>query len=260
VETKNDISGNISFKKPIEYNSPISGSGGEKIVTLILPENTEDVFDCAFEMITKKGKIFKYERRFGVAVAMPAGADWDECPVYCADSAEQCGGFGSNRLYPGKEIFSGKAQFKWDEKYLYFKCDIVDSIHVPPPSGQFMYTSDCISISFDAKLTRNKEREEIIGMYLGFPEEGFEIFSRNRNLVLTGEGKLFLKETEYGRIVTAQIPWKEINIEKPYPGMVIGMHFSFLNDDGDGLLDNVHWPVAEKGMSLPDDLGTLYLM
>ena len=70
------------------------------------------------------------------------------------------------------------------------------------------------------------------------------------------------ENTDYGRIVTASIPWKYLNINNPKKEMTLGLHFSFLNNNGTGLLDNVHWPApAPDGrMENLDDYGTIYLM
>lgn len=260
VEMKNDIQGTINFTKPICYSDNIVAKKGEKIISLEIPDEIPDIFDCKFSIEAQEGGSFSYEKRFGVAVAKSANAEWSECPVYYADTEEQCGGFGSNRPYPGKDVFSGKGQFKWDEKYLYFRCDIVDAVHIPPPSGPFMYRSDCTCISFDPLLKRSKTPADSSGVIFGFPKEGPEMAGKPADI--TDEAKLFLEETSYGRIVTAHIPWHYIKVDNPHKGMVIGLHFSFLNDNGSGLLDNIQWPApAEAGrMEQPEDFGTLYLM
>ena len=261
VEAKNDLKGKISFTKPICCNEEFDVKRGDNVISLKIPDNLLDVFDCEFLIEAAEGGEFECKKRFGVAVAEKLDADWSECHKYFVDSQEYCGGFGSNRPYPGKDVFSGNGQFKWDERYLYFRCDIVDGIHIPPPSGPFMYRSDCTCISFDPQLKRSKTPADLTGATFGFPKEGPELNVGGKNILLDGSGKLTMEETDYGRIVIAQIPWEKLKVEKPQKGMVIGLHFSFLNDNGTGLLDNLNWPSpAPNGrMEQPEDYGTLYL-
>lgn len=261
VEAKNDLKGKIKFTKPICCDKEFNVKKGESVINLKLPVELDDVFDCEFVVEASEGGEFAYKKRFGVAVAESADTEWSECHKYFLDAQEYCGGFGSNRPYPGKDVFSGYGQFKWDEKYLYFRCDIVDGIHIPPPSGAVMYLADCTCISFDSKLNRSKTPSDTSGVCFGFPEEGPELNVGGKNILLDGDGDMSLEETDYGRIVTVKIPWKDIKVENPHKGMVIGLHFSFLNNNGTGLLDNLNWPspAPEGRMEQPEDYGTLYL-
>ena len=124
-----------------------------------------------------------------------------------------------------------------------------------------MYLADCTCISFDSKLNRSKTPSDTSGVCFGFPEEGPELNVGGKNILLDGDGDMSLEETDYGRIVTVKIPWKDIKVENPHKGMVIGLHFSFLNNNGTGLLDNLNWPspAPEGRMEQPEDYGTLYL-
>lgn len=96
-----------------------------------------------------------------------------------------------------------------------------------------------------------------MGGMFGFPKEGPE----STWSTAYEDTAPKMTETSYGRIVTVKIPWEAIQIKNPQKGMLIGLHFSFLNDNGTGLLDNLNWPApADPGkMDLPEDYGTLYL-
>ncbi len=257
VKLLKDLECDITVHEPIQYEGRVSAKKDDELICLEIPDEVPDIFNISFELNAVNGGYSEYSKKTGIAIAKSNNKDWSECPLYYANTQEQCGGFGSNRPYPGEDVFSGKAQFKWDEKFLYVKFDIVDEIHIAPPSGHWMYRSDCICISFDPKLMRNKSFKDLSGFMIGFPEEGPEIVGITN---LEEEAGLFHEETPKGRIVTAYLPWDKIGA-KPEKGLHIGIHFSFLNDNGTGLLDNVHWPMpAENGrMEQAWDFGILYL-
>ena len=256
IEAMEDIDGDIFVKEPVTFRSHVNVGKGEELLCVKIPDEIPDIFNIALEIRSLNGGYSTYEKTTGIAIARNADWEWSDCPGYYANTQEQCGGFGSNRPYPGEDVFSGVGQFRWDQEYLYFRCDIVDSTHVAPNPGRDMYRSDCTCISFDPKLTRGKNMKEIVGFMIGFTKEGPQVW-QDRNIE---NAKLDLEDTAVGRIVTAAIPWESIGA-KPEKGLHIGMHFSFLNDNGDGLLDNVHWPMPaeDKRMELPGDFGVLYL-
>ena len=262
VETKQDIDCTIKFYEPVEHTTDVCAKAGEELFALELNDTVPQIFNCKFDVESKNGGFWSYNQPSGVAIALKSDKDWSECPVYCCNTQEQCGGFGSNRPYPGEDVFSGKGQFKWDEIYLYFRCDIVDAVHISPPSGHYMYRSDCTCMSFDPELKRSRTPEDTTSATFGFPVSGPEIYIEKKSSKSPYKPKLFLEETDYGRIVTAWIPWESIKVNNPKSGLTIGLHFSFLNDNGTGLIDNVNWPApAPDGrMEQPDDYGTLYLL
>lgn len=73
--------------------------------------------------------------------------------MICVDDKKFCGGFGSFREYPGKDVYSYKFGLLWDDTYLYAKFDITDKFHIAPPHGGMMYLSDCNMLIFEALLT-----------------------------------------------------------------------------------------------------------
>ncbi len=257
IETKNDFSGTVRFTKPIVYEKKISAKAGEELIHIFIDNNIPEIFDCQVEVFADEGGYYKYDAKLAVAVAMPSDTSWDKCPSYFADSPEQCGGFGSNRPYPGKEVFSAITKFKWDCDYFYMRCDITDAIQVAPPVDEYMYRSECICLSLDPRLERDKNTKHSVGFMLGFTDIGPVVWSKG----IIKDALLTMEKTEKGRIVYTKIPWSLIDEIEFKQGVNIGIHLGFLNDDGYGLLDNLQWPVPapKEKMETPEIYGVLHL-
>lgn len=249
IKTENDISGEVSISKPYEICEKINAKGGEEIPALEIGNELSDVFDFSMEVHEDNGGVYKYNNKLAVAVALKNSEPWEKCHKYYADSQEHCGGFGSHRPYPGKDVFSGCAQFKWDEDNLYARFDIVDPIHINPEYGHYMYRSDCIFLTIDPALNRDNDDTYSRGFMIGFPKEGPLVWSKNK----IEDAVLEMEETENGRIVTVSIPWNTLKNPwntsesfKPASKMNIGISFGMTNDEGSGVLDHLEWPVAPE--------------
>ena len=110
-------------------------------------------------------------------------------------------------------------------------------------------------------------------MIIGFPDEKGEVFcthtprrqdgtgyfDRDDNCVLESEMKM--EKTDYGRIVTVKIPWKELCPKSVSKGDCMGITIGALNDEGGGLVDNMQWPWTARpgGWLFPDDWGVMAL-
>ena len=258
IKTQEDIVGEIKITKPYEICKKVKAKSGEEVFVLPIGEEVPVVFDFSLEVSGEKGGVYRYEKRLAVAVALKSSEPWEKCPKYFVDGQEYCGGFGSHRPYPGKDVFSGYAQFKWDEDNLYARFDIVDPIHINPQYGHFMYTSDCVFLTFDPELKRDNNMSNCCGVMLGFPKEGPLVWTGHRKVE---NATLEMEKTKNGRVMVVSLSWKEINNIKPTSKMHIGLHFSMVNDEGVGLLDNLQWPVPPEGekMEQPRDFAVLCL-
>ena len=256
LQARNEMEGTVTVTAPMHYQGRYCAKKGEELLCLPIPEEAPDIFEIALTVQGTKGGVSHFSTKTGIAVAKPYGTPWEECPACFVNSKEHCGGFGNNRPYPGPEVFSGKAQFQWDEKFLYLRAEIVDAIHIAPPSGAMMYRSDCICINFDPELARDHTHHGK-GFLIGFPKEGPEVFSGGRKWE---SAHLTMEETPTGRIVLACLPWEAFGVH-PESGLHMGMSFSFLNDEGAGLMDNLNWPAPpnENRMGQNRDKGMICL-
>lgn len=236
IKTKNDFSGTVKFLKPVVCEKKITAKSGEELIRVLLEKNIPEIFECKFEMFADEGGYFKYDFKTAVACAMQSDTSWEDCPEYHSDNAMQCGGFGSNRPYPGKDVFSAKTKFKWDNNYFYMRSDITDKIQVAPPANEYMYRSECICISFDPRLECDKNIKHGASFMLGFTDKGPVVWKNG----IVKEAEFTMKKTGNGRIVYVKIPWRLIDDIPFARGMNMGIHLGYLNDDGYGLLDNLH--------------------
>lgn len=252
VQARIDLDCEITVTKPISFRQNCSAKKGEDLLCVELPADLPERYEIALTVRGKQGGISHFATKTGLAIAKPAGTPWAECPTYHADSQEQCGGFGNNRPYPGKDVFSAKTQFQWDEEYLYIRSEVIDHVIVAPPSGRFMYISDCICVNFDTELTRDRSNH-CVGFLYGFPESGPEVVGKP-------DARLSRELTEDGYITTVCLPWKELGVT-PRKGLHMGMLICFLNDEGAGAVDNVHWPMPapEGRMGQTRDYGMICL-
>lgn len=261
IISRKPFSGKLIFESP--SNCEFSVSSDESGILFNLPvENTvPQVFEYSFKAVNASGSERIYSAPAAVTVAHKFNGSWDSTEGVKLDKAQYCGGFGSFRPYPGKDVFSSEIKFMWDEEALYVKYDITDKIYVSPPSGIEMYMSDSTTLNIDPYLIRSKSRNSGCELLLGFPadneaeglifcshvpcdNEGKAYYGRHDRIKLNGE--LNMEFTEKGRVVTAKIPWKEISPMQPQVGTHIGINAGCLNDEGDGLVDNMQWPWAPK--------------
>lgn len=273
VYAKKDFEGDIIFEQPYKTSRSVSAKMGEELC-LIEIGNNEKKLNYKFCAKNNRGEKRTYNSRTALLKIPHKHNGWEKAEKICIDSQEFCGGFGSIRPYPGKDVFSITVSFLWDSDNLYVKYDITDRIYIAPPEGAFMYTSDSSTLNIDPLFKRSDSRNSGCEMILGFPngtgrilcthipryENGERYIDKEDNCYLSGE--LTMENTENGRIVMLKLPWNQISPKKVKTGDYMGITVGGLNDEGSGLVDNMQWPwPAENGTWLfPSNWGVMVLI
>ncbi len=273
VYTYADFDGQIVFTLPHREAHRVSAKSGNVLFETELGADVAKIFEYDFVAIKDGTAGRRYSARAALTIAHRYKGNWDNAEELVIDSEKFCGGFGSFRPYPGKDVFSAKMNILWDDEFLYLRYDIVDKIYVTPQSGRFMFLSDCTTFNIDSLFERTHSRDSGCEMIIGFPNEKGEVFcthtprrqdgtgyfDRDDNCVLESEMKM--EKTDYGRIVTVKIPWKELCPKSVSKGDCMGITIGALNDEGGGLVDNMQWPWTARpgGWLFPDDWGVMAL-
>lgn len=273
VYTYNDFEGQLIFTFPYNEAHRVSAKGGNVLYEMELGTDVAKIFNYDFVAFKDNAGSRRYCTHAALTIAHRYRGNWDNAEELTVDSEKFCGGFGSFRPYPGKDVFSAKMKLLWDDDFLYLRYDIVDKIYITPRAGAFMFLSDSTTFNIDSLFERTHTRDAGCEMIIGFPDEKGEVvcthtprrsdgtgyFNREDNCIL--ESVMKMEKTNYGRIVTVKIPWKEICPKKVSTGDYMGITIGALNDEGCGLVDNIQWPwAAQPGAWLfPDDWGIMML-
>lgn len=256
VLTEKNFQGRIVFEKPYQKEYTVSKNKGEKICELTIGEEIPQIFDYKFTAYNQNGSCRTYESKAVLTVIRHYNGNWDNAEMICVDDKKYCGGFGSFREYPGKDVFSYKIGLMWDDTYLYAKFDITDRIYVEPPAGNMMYLSDSNMLIFESYFDENQKNSFNSGFMIGFPNGAGEIYCNQTQIKYDGiekykgerqgfalkNAQLELKETKNGRIVFAKIPWNQITSSAVGENFKINILICGVNDEGAGLVDNLQWP------------------
>lgn len=269
IVSKNAFSGKLLIKSPVEKEFDLCCNAGT--VTEIQINDDEKTVNYSYTVYDKDNSR-DFSGRLALAIAHRFNNNnWNEAEEILIDDERYCGGFGSIRPYPGKDVFSIKVKFLWDEENLYVRYDITDKIYIMPPKGEYMFMSDSTTLNIDPYHLRSHSRSSGCELILGFPddephivcthaprdESDIPFFGRKINSEI--EGNMTMTKTQYGRIVTTQIPWSQISTMVPKCDTYIGFTVGGLNDDGGGLVDNMQWPWPPKSWLFPCDWGTMLL-
>ena len=79
--------------------------------------------------------------------------------------------------------------------------------------------------------------------------------------VSMGDRYLKIEQRDNGLLYDLRLPWSELAPVKPDCNTRLGIYLIFMNNNGHGLLDTLHWPVPVPGMwTVPKKWGVLSLM
>ena len=274
VYANQDFAGTLYFREPISQTISVTARKGETLYDLEIGKEIPQIFYYEFTAESQTGNLRPYSGRAALVTAQRFEKGWQQTEELHVDREEFCGGYGSNRPYPGKDIFSFEARFLWDEENLYAQWSIIDGIYVSPPEGRFMFLSDSTCLNIDPLLTRLPSRASGCEMLIGMPDGEGEIFCTHAPALADGtkivgypdnsrlSGRVTMEKTPNGRIVTAEIPWSEITPRKVCAGDHMGITTCAINDEGDGAVDNMQWPWPPVlgGWLFPDQWGVLALI
>lgn len=183
-------------------------------------------------------------------------------------------GYGHSRPWPGPDAFSAQIQFAWDEQTLYFSANVTDPIHYQPFDGHFTYNADCLQLAIDPLLRRNDSVGSFYSFNLALTKHGPELFrihspqneagaqfSPPANNVSLRDRFLKIIPTPHGLRYEMRLPWAELAPVQPAAGLRMGVYFIMFNNNGQGHLDTLHWPVPLEGMWMtPSRWGVLSLI
>lgn len=274
VYANQDFAGTLYFREPISQTISVTARKGETLYDLEIGKEIPQIFYYEFTAESQTGNLRPYSGRAALVTAQRFEKGWQQTEELHVDREEFCGGYGSNRPYPGKDVFSFEARFLWDEENLYAQWSIIDGIYVSPPEGQFMFLSDSTCLNIDPLLAKLLSRAPGCEMLIGMPDGEGEIFCTHAPALADGtkivgypdnsrlSGRVTMEKTPNGRIVTAEIPWSEITPRKVCAGDHMGITTCAINDEGDGAVDNMQWPWPPVlgGWLFPDQWGVLALI
>lgn len=274
VYANQNFAGTLHFQKPTTQTISATAQKGETLYDLEIGAEIPQIFYYEFTAESQSGNLRPYSGRAALVTAQRFEKGWKQTEVLHVDREEFCGGCGSNRPYPGKDVFSFETRFLWDEENLYAQWNIIDDIYISPPEGRFMFLSDSTCLNIDPLLTRLPSRAPGCEMLIGMPDGEGEIFCTHAPTLADGtkivgypdnsrlSGKVMMEKTSHGRIVTATIPWGEITSRKVCAGDHMGITTCAINDEGDGAVDNMQWPwpPVPGGWLFPDQWGVLALI
>lgn len=202
--------------------------------------------------------------------------DWNSIPVIGVDQPrnDAVGAYGHSRPWPGPEVFSARLQFAWDAQALWMRADVRDEIHHQKGSGNSAYEGDCLQLAIDPVMVRQGTVGYFYCYNLSLNDHGPELyraftFSKDMGNPFSPlpVGQILEKRLlnvtpiEKGLRYELQLPWTQLVPAEPAVGVRLGVYYIMFNNDGEGLLDTLHWPVPARGMWMkPRQWGVLTLM
>ena len=203
--------------------------------------------------------------------------DWENIPFIEIDIEEFVPkelGYANTEPWIGADLFSGTVQVAWNSDALHFRIDMIDPIHDQPLEGHFLYDADCVQIAIDPLYLRRDYRGHFYNYNLALTKKGPELFQmftpdldendtpvsipEDRSL---GSEYLSIEKTDRGLIYDLALPWELVGRSKPQPGDRMGIYIILLNSNGNGVINNLKWPVPIDGLwMIPKRWGTLELV
>jgi hypothetical protein len=227
----------------------------------VRPERYAEPLHYRFQAESEGGVRRGQQGILTLATAPRFAGDWNAVAEIPIDQARNVGGYGANRPYPGPDVFSVRLKFAWDAAALRMRADVVDAVHHNPFTGHYIYQADCLQLGIDPVLRRD---EGMIGAYqygCALTEAGPEVFlwTGPRKDIYPGlppvtanvpveQSLLKVERGRRGLVYTLTLPWGRLAPAEPAVGHRMGVYFIAMNNDGEGLLDALHWPEPTSGM------------
>ncbi len=272
------FTGKIHIESPI-FEKPEDRiiNEGEKELLIAVDYKDTDPVEYMLYATNKKGVSRSFNGLINFYPVKPFDGDWEDIPKIHIDSERFVSkerGYANTMPWLGAELFSGIIQVSWTLKTLEFRIDVTDPIHDQPLEGHFLYDADCVQIAIDPLYLRRDYRGHFYNYNLALTKKGPELFQmftpdldeydnpvsmpEDRSL---GGKYLRIEKTEKGLIYNLSLPWELVGCDSPEPGKRIGIYFVLLNSNGNGVINNLKWPVQLTGMwMIPNKWGTLSLV
>ncbi len=201
---------------------------------------------------------------------------WEDIPEIAIDNASYVPKFsyGANRPYPGPSVFSTRLKLAWTPECLMLRADVTDPVHHQPHIGHYAYNADCLQLAIDPLLRRDDITGRIYAFNLALTSTGPELFrtwaprreaspsfTPPPDNVSLGATHLSVEKKPDGLVYTLSLPWRELAPLAPTTGARFGIYLIMMNNNGDGLIDTMHWPIPIDGMWLiPNRWGVVNLV
>jgi hypothetical protein len=217
------------------------------------------------------GMTRKLEGWLTFAAAPPFTCDWSIIPAVAVNNdlyvPKLYSVYGANIPWLGPERFSAEVRFAWTEQELMVRFDVIDEVVYQPFKGHFMYNGDAIQFALDPLLRRGNTEGSIYLFGLALTPDGPEVyryksplkeacegFSPPQEDVSLGGGYLEVERTEQGLVYVLKLPWSELAPVQPTIGSQMGLYMIFKNNNGEGLVNALHWPRPVEGMFMIPEL------
>jgi hypothetical protein len=266
IELRESIPFHGTYRLQVDGAGDVAGD--DRQLTVPFPGGTmpENPVGCRLQARSSSGVTRTAETLLTYVCAPKLEAGWEAIPGITV--AESCappikGQFGANRPYPGRDVFSGYAQFAWTVEAFVARVTVTDAVHHQPMRGHFMYYGDSLQLALDPRL----KREDGLGSFYVYNycqgPAGPEVFRWQRpdddaasgyralpGNVSIGGDYLTTEPWARGLIYTLRLPWAALAPVRPEPGLRMGLYLIMFNNDGQGLVDTLHWPRPIEGMWL----------
>lgn len=264
------------YRISIDGLADISGDATKTVVPLPLAQAPSERLEVKIAAESASG----VKRQSEFVLTYPTAPRWrgDWAGVPAIEIADKCAPplgsqFGAHRPYQGPDSFSAKLQLAWDERALHVRTKVVDPVHFQTSHGHFMYYGDSMQLAIDPLLRREQGLGSMYVYNYCLTPDGPEVFRWQRpdddcvpgykakpgNVSIGGE---YLKVTpwEKGMEYELSLPWSELAPAVPAAGLRMGLYYIMFNNNGQGLVDTLHWPKPIAGMWLvPARWGTVTL-
>jgi|LSQX01.3.fsa_nt_gb hypothetical protein len=204
------------------------------------------------------------------------GGSWNDIETIGVDKPLNVpeNAYGAKRPWRGPEVFSAQIRFAWTGTEFMFQANVRDEIHFQPNTGHYVYNADCLQLAVDPMLRRQDLPGNIYVFNLSLTPKGPELyrwlgprleatadFVPPPDDVSMGDRYLKIEQRDNGLLYDLRLPWSELAPVKPDCNTRLGIYLIFMNNNGHGLLDTLHWPVPVPGMwTVPKKWGVLSLM
>jgi hypothetical protein len=258
------------------FKSPLRKKVSKNQSKLLIEVSPKDTYPVAYaiEATNSNGLIREIEGTVTFYPVKQFRNAWHDIPVIKIDRnqfAPEELGYGNTEAWIGPKLFSGAIQIAWTPKALHFRIDVTDPIHDQPLEGHFTYDADCVQIAIDPLNLRREYRGHFYNYNLALTKNGPELFQmftpnldENDNPISIPEDRslgnkhLTIKKRENGLIYDLALPWELLGLSKPSAGDRMGIHIILLNSNGNGVINNLRWPVVIPGLwMIPNKWGTI---
>jgi len=147
----------------------------------------------------------------------------------------------AQRFWQGPNDLSATLYVGWDDRRLYLAIDVNDDVQTTHDFDAAEWTGDCLMVSIDPECDGGYQlqgEDHVFWLALTAKQKKPR---DDEDQQLGGEHRIKIKEDESGTVYELALPWADVGIERPRPGMRLGLNILVLDDDGGRHLKAVTW-------------------